>query len=295
MKKNLIRVFCLVLILTLAVGVLPAMAADEITVYVSVSAQGVPAQTKDGAPASLLAVKVPAGSTVEAAVIAAHAKYCPAGAEGFQMAESDWGLSMVLIWGSADGVGGYYVNGVMPMDNVRNVTANNGDVIELVLYREDWSDSYARFNTWYAEVTPGVPLTLSLTHEAFDENWNPAPEALTGAKVKTLDGKELGVTDAEGKITLFFDAPGSCIVTAETADLAITAPCCYVSVTGAAGLISPAPQAKTYVVKPGDTLWKIAKNALGSGFRWGELFALNADQVKNPRMIYVGQVLRLPA
>ena len=32
MKKNLIRVFCLVLILTLVVGVLPAMAADEITV-----------------------------------------------------------------------------------------------------------------------------------------------------------------------------------------------------------------------------------------------------------------------
>ena len=34
---------------------------------------------------------------------------------------------------------------------------------------------------------------------------------------------------------------------------------------------------------------------LGSGFRWGELFQLNADLVKNPRRIYVGQTLRVPA
>ena len=56
-----------------------------------------------------------------------------------------------------------------------------------------------------------------------------------------------------------------------------------------------APAYKTYTVKPGDTLWSIAKKFMGSGFRWGELFQLNADLVKNPRMIYVGQVLRVPA
>ena len=52
---------------------------------------------------------------------------------------------------------------------------------------------------------------------------------------------------------------------------------------------------QSYTVKPGDTLWSIAKKFLGSGFRWGELFQLNADLVKNPRMIYVGQTLRVPA
>ena len=48
MKKNLLRIFCILLALTMLVGLTPVLAADDITVYVSVSDQGVPAQTKDG-------------------------------------------------------------------------------------------------------------------------------------------------------------------------------------------------------------------------------------------------------
>ena len=145
MKKNLLRVFCLVLVLTMVLGVIPAMAANDVTVYVSVSDQGAPAVTKDGKPAVLLAVKVPAGSTVETAIIAAHAAYCPDGAAGWEMGESDWGPAMVKIWGKYDGVGAWYQNGTMPMDNVKNMTVSDSDYIDLVLYGPDWSDSYATF------------------------------------------------------------------------------------------------------------------------------------------------------
>lgn len=48
---------------------------------------------------------------------------------------------------------------------------------------------------------------------------------------------------------------------------------------------------KTYTVKSGDTLWAIAKKELGDGSKYTELAKLN--NIKNPNLIYPGQVLRL--
>ncbi|HHU72574.1 MAG TPA: LysM peptidoglycan-binding domain-containing protein [Clostridiales bacterium] len=51
----------------------------------------------------------------------------------------------------------------------------------------------------------------------------------------------------------------------------------------------------TYKVVEGDNLWKIAKKQLGSGSRYVEIYELNKDQIKNPNMIYIDQVLVIPA
>mgnify|MGYP000886875143 CR=1 FL=1 len=53
-------------------------------------------------------------------------------------------------------------------------------------------------------------------------------------------------------------------------------------------------QEKTYTVKSGDCLWNIAKKLLGSGSRYTEIYNLNTDKIKNPNLIYAGQVLRIP-
>ncbi len=50
---------------------------------------------------------------------------------------------------------------------------------------------------------------------------------------------------------------------------------------------------KTYTVKAGDSLSKIAAQ-LGVG-DWQKLYKANADAIKDPNLIYVGQVLKLPA
>jgi nucleoid-associated protein YgaU len=51
---------------------------------------------------------------------------------------------------------------------------------------------------------------------------------------------------------------------------------------------------KTYTVKSGDTLSKIAlKKHVDGG--WHRLFAANTSRVSNPNLIFVGQILRLPA
>ena len=54
-------------------------------------------------------------------------------------------------------------------------------------------------------------------------------------------------------------------------------------------------QEKTYTVKKGDCLWNIAAKYLGSGSRYTEIAKLNSDKIKNPNLIYPGQVLRLPS
>lgn len=51
---------------------------------------------------------------------------------------------------------------------------------------------------------------------------------------------------------------------------------------------------KTYTVQSGDSLWKVAKKTLGDGNRWSEIYNLNTDKIRNPDLIYPGQVLTLP-
>jgi len=58
--------------------------------------------------------------------------------------------------------------------------------------------------------------------------------------------------------------------------------------------MKPIPGAKTYTVKPGDTLSKIAADRLGSPDRWKELWDLNRDRVANANLIYPKLVLLMP-
>lgn len=53
--------------------------------------------------------------------------------------------------------------------------------------------------------------------------------------------------------------------------------------------------AGSYTVVSGDSLWKIAKQLLGNGNRWQELYDLNRDKISNPNLIHPGQVLTIPS
>ena len=64
----------------------------------------------------------------------------------------------------------------------------------------------------------------------------------------------------------------------------------YIDVTGGAG--APA-SAKTYTVKPGDTLSKIAKMELGDANAYMRIFEMNKDQLSDPDKIKPGQVLKI--
>lgn len=53
----------------------------------------------------------------------------------------------------------------------------------------------------------------------------------------------------------------------------------------------PVHQARHYVVRPGDSLWSIARAKYGRGSLWPKLWKLN-PQVLSPSVIHPGMVLR---
>ena len=55
----------------------------------------------------------------------------------------------------------------------------------------------------------------------------------------------------------------------------------------------PAPM-ESYTVVGGDTLGKIAKQFYGNPAEYMKIFNANTDQLTNPDMIKVGQVLKIP-
>lgn len=64
-----------------------------------------------------------------------------------------------------------------------------------------------------------------------------------------------------------------------------------IKVTGGSGASTTG---KTYTVKAGDTLSKIARQHLGDANAYMKIYEVNRDQLSNPDLIKPGQVLRLP-
>ncbi|MEO1422590.1 MAG: LysM peptidoglycan-binding domain-containing protein [Pseudomonadota bacterium] len=62
-------------------------------------------------------------------------------------------------------------------------------------------------------------------------------------------------------------------------------------VTPAATFAAPAG---SIVVQPGNNLWTIAEQRYGEGLRYTQIFRANSDQIRDPDLIYPGQVFTLP-
>lgn len=85
------------------------------------------------------------------------------------------------------------------------------------------------------------------------------------------------------------DAPAASAQPASTAS-ATAAPASAATPTAAKETSGP----RTHVVKEGESLWKIAKQELGSGARWKELYEANRDVLSTPDAVHSGMRLRLP-
>ena len=54
------------------------------------------------------------------------------------------------------------------------------------------------------------------------------------------------------------------------------------------------PEAQFHTVVSGDSLSKIAKHYYGDAMKYTEIFEANQPMLKDPNLIYPGQVLRIP-
>jgi len=66
---------------------------------------------------------------------------------------------------------------------------------------------------------------------------------------------------------------------------------CDISIDAA---IAPPPEPKTHTVVSGDTLSKLARQFYGDGNKYMKIFDANKDQLKDPNVIKIGQVLKIP-
>lgn len=55
------------------------------------------------------------------------------------------------------------------------------------------------------------------------------------------------------------------------------------------------PNINTAIVSRGDNLWRISQRIYGQGVRYTVIYGANQDQIRNPNLIYPGQVFVLPA
>lgn len=82
---------------------------------------------------------------------------------------------------------------------------------------------------------------------------------------------------------------GAGTVTPQLATAATTAP----DVSSPSAVI--VPKITTTTVTRGDSLWRISQRALGAGQRYAVIYRANSQQIRNPNLIYPGQVFVLPA
>ncbi|MBB4039407.1 nucleoid-associated protein YgaU [Microvirga flocculans] len=55
------------------------------------------------------------------------------------------------------------------------------------------------------------------------------------------------------------------------------------------------PNINTTIVSRGDNLWRISQRVYGKGLRYTVIYGANQDQIRNPDLIYPGQVFVLPS
>jgi nucleoid-associated protein YgaU len=68
-----------------------------------------------------------------------------------------------------------------------------------------------------------------------------------------------------------------------------------VAATAAQEAASPAgPKEGRIVIQPGNNLWRISRVLYGTGNKFTMLYEANKDQIRNPNLIYPGQVFRTP-
>lgn len=52
---------------------------------------------------------------------------------------------------------------------------------------------------------------------------------------------------------------------------------------------------QTVVVQPGHSLWRIARRTYGSGVRFSQIYEANQEQIRDPDLIYPGQIFGVPS
>lgn len=176
---------------------------------------------------------------VDDALYAAHeAGFDGGAAAGYSSYESQWGLSIGMLWGDTSYCYGYWLNNASCW-SLEDVVADGNHLVAFVCTDgEFWSDAYSKFDAFDYTTTTAEDLVVKLEKAGYDENWNTVFSAHAGATITVYDseGKALTtgytVTDnGDGSYAIRITAAGSYYVAATDADPLTVPAVCQVTVT----------------------------------------------------------------
>ena len=115
-----------------------------------------------------------------------------------------------------------------------------------------------------------------------------------------LDNRFIGRTeaDADGQWRLSPDVrikPGLYTLRADQVDNAGKVAARVSMPFSRAAQVVNLPPEPFVIVQPGNSLWRLARRTYGQGTRYTTIYQANKEQVKDPDLIFPGQVLALPA
>ncbi len=171
-----------------------------------------------------------------------------------------------------------------------------------------------------AEVAPPAPVPLEVEAvEIEGSKLYAAGSARPGAMIRLyIDGERVGearVTDKgrwlleteaqvpAGTVTVRADqlAPGTANVVARVEvpftrrlDMAVLIPTATGGAPAGVNAAGELPKPNAVIIRRGDNLWTISRRTYGRGIRYTTIYTANREQIRNPHLIYPGQVFVLP-
>jgi hypothetical protein len=228
MKRILAIIVASLLCLT-SLFSLSVFAEEDAKVNVKVSVT-----TKNAIKAGLVDVAVgdedgDGAITISDALYITHKFYCVDGVSGYAAEESEWGISLVKLWGDESGNFGYYLNHKPAMSLAD--TIKEGDIVSACIYTGTYPnlESYTYFDKDRVTVSEGESVTLTLMKISYDENFNAVSTPVANAKL-TVDANPWNdyTTDANGKVTFTPEWTAEMTVSALGENQEIIMPICKV-------------------------------------------------------------------
>jgi nucleoid-associated protein YgaU len=147
----------------------------------------------------------------------------------------------------------------------------------------------------------GAPVAVGSVDYDDDGNTTLSGVAAPGSTVRIyLDNELVGTVEADeaGRWSLTLDRkvpPGSYNLRVDQVDdtgqVVARSEIPFIRATPLRDL----PPGRIVIIQPGDHLWSLARQRYGSGFEYTLIYEANKDQIRDPDLIYPGQVFTLPS
>ncbi len=141
--------------------------------------------------------------------------------------------------------------------------------VEVPFFREE--------QTKVADATP--PAAPAATEPSAADTMSEAPEQPAAAAPEQPQASQTAEASAAGQETMQQPEETTAATAAETTP---------------DGTGSEVPKEGRIVIQPGNNLWRISRVLYGTGSKFTMLYEANKEQIRNPNLIYPGQVFRTP-